>query len=206
MKKVLLFLSIIIVIQLASAQSTSTTSEAVPIASITTHSIDLVSSTKIASERLSSQQTFDDLGQLIENTSFNTDGSLNRQANYKYDDFGNQIEAAFFGPQGVLLSITQFKYDAQNQLLERIGLNADGSLNNRSEYQYDAQGNQIAELMYDDAALIWQKKCDYDYDAYGNWITQTCTPFVEKSGQWLASYSALDSEVVVRTIKYHDSN
>ena len=204
MKKFLLFLSIIIVIQLVHAQSSSTTPEAVPIASITTHSIDLVSSTKIASERLSSQQTFDDSGQLIANSTFNADGSLNRQSNYKYDDFGNQIEAAFYGPQGVLLSMTKYKYNSQNQLLERIGFNADGTLNNRSEYQYDAQGNQIAELMYDDVDLIWQKKCDYDYDAHGNWITQTCTPFVEKSGQWLASYSALDSEVVVRTIKYHE--
>ena len=206
MKKFLMFLSVILVIQLAQAQSALNTSEAVPIASITTHSIDLVSSNKIMSERLSSQQSFDDLGQLIESTTFNADGSLNRLAKYKYDSFGNQIEAAFFGPQGDLLNKTNFSYDAQHQVLERIGYNADGTLNNRSEYSYDPQGNQIAELLYDEVGLIWQKQCEYAYDAYDNWIMRTCTPLVEvnNSGSWSASYTALDNEVVVRTIEYFD--
>lgn len=107
---------------------------------------------------------YDDQGDWIENSRYNSDGSVEFQFKMKFDNLGNKIER-FEYPA----SKTIFEFDEHGNEIKHSKYNADNKLETQitTEYIYDELGNKIRELKYKaDSSLGYQK--DFTYDKYGN--------------------------------------
>jgi hypothetical protein len=111
---------------------------------------------------------YDTLRNMIEDALYNSDGSLSQKHIYKYDSKGNRTEwARYYGSKDQFVFKATFKYDTQGNLTEDAVYSSDGSLYQKYTYKYDAKGNKTEGVRYGSAGSL-SGKTTYKYDSQGN--------------------------------------
>ena len=116
--------------------------------------------------------TFNQRGDVIEEASYNSDGSLDLKYLYKYDSLGNRIERASYYSDGILDWKDLYKYDSLGNRIERASYYSDGSLRCKDFYKYDSAGNMIEKAFLNSNGRLISKNL-YQYDSAGNMIERT---------------------------------
>ena len=115
---------------------------------------------------------FNKAGDVIEEASYWSDGSLDCKSICKYDSSGNMIEMAGYNSYGSLDFKAVYKYDSSGNKIEGVSYNSGGSLDRKNIYKYDTSGNMIEWASYwSDGSL--DRKDVYKYDASGNMTEET---------------------------------
>jgi hypothetical protein len=93
------------------------------------------------------QITFDEKGNVIEQSLNNPDGSLKSKLAWalKYDGEGREIEKSYYNADGKLTSKGMSTYAGGEMKTQLTYYNPDGSINHHQIYVYDGNGNKIEE-------------------------------------------------------------
>src|SRR6266852_3732156 len=178
---------------------------------------------------LSETVTFDAKGNLTEEDSYDSDGTVKAKAVYTYAAKDNRAEEVSYKPRwrffdGPVDSKDVYTYDEKGNLTEEASYNSDGTLRSKTIYTYDAKRNLLEEVVYHPDGTVrsktictydakgnrteetfynadLQKKETYTYegDSFGNWIKMTTSTWTTKFDK---SYFE-PSLVTYRTITYY---
>ena len=134
--------------------------------------------------------TYNAQGGLIEEVSYNADGSLLRKTLYTYNDKGNLIKAVSYGSDGSLGGKAVHTYDAQGHLTGAVSYDAFDTIAYKTVYTYDDKGNLAEETIYRASGPPISQSV-HAYDAQGRRI--------ETTNEDLAHDAALGIEKTVET-------
>lgn len=111
---------------------------------------------------------------LVEEQSYNPNGTLAEKRVYKYDNQGNMTELEFYNPNNELTQRYIYSYDDRGNRIEWRFYDADEFLVALTTYYYDDHNNviEISSFNYDEH-LNWKHSYDYEYDDDDNWVRQT---------------------------------
>jgi YD repeat-containing protein len=141
-------------------------------------------------------------GNIIQDISYDPDGSLKSKHSYVYDEQGNRIEQINFRPNGTKVQKIIHRYDEQgnefeinyydstgsrfstitkgydgkgNQTEERSYFisNSHKSINYHYGYKFDERGNRKERITYKGDGSV-SYKCSLEYDEQGNEIDEIC--------------------------------
>jgi hypothetical protein len=87
-------------------------------------------------------------GNMIEESSYKSDGSLSSKFIFKYDSNGNEIESSCYESDGSLDSKTIFKYNSDGNMIGSSRYESDGSLSSKEIYKFDSNGKKVEVLIY----------------------------------------------------------
>jgi antitoxin component YwqK of YwqJK toxin-antitoxin module len=128
----------------------------------------------------SGYKVFDKDGNTIENTEYNTDGSVKRKETTKYsgknkteeivDDRGDKESDASSG--GKKYKKTTWKYDKDGDEIEQVDYDEKGNVLKKTTYAYNKNKDKLYEVVYDGKGTLI-KKIAYGYDAKGLKISKT---------------------------------
>lgn len=113
---------------------------------------------------------YDRIGNLVEKQSYNSESLEDRNC-YKYDNSGHLIEESLYKSNNSLLLKIICRYNNKGQQIERDSYRSDGNLFIRTVYRYDNQGNEIEEINYDQENHL-DSKTSFKYDSKGNKIEE----------------------------------
>ena len=100
-----------------------------------------------------------------------TKGALHYKAIFKYDDNGNRIEGSIYDSNGDFGSKYTFKYDGNGNQIERAEYDTNGNLKIKAIYKYDVNGNQTEKIRYDSNGIFGSKyTLKYESDKQNNYI------------------------------------
>lgn len=117
-----------------------------------------------------SEYSYDDLGNMIEETNYEEDGSVAHTLGYSYDEQGNVTKITAINAFGILQSETQFKRMDNGKVTEKIEYFY-GELEYKTTYKYNEHGFLSESATYDaHDAITSLYRYEYSYDGYGNWI------------------------------------
>ena len=124
---------------------------------------------------------YDENGNKIKICRYDYD-DLSYKYTHKYDEKGNIVEDNSYDSDGSLSSKHTYKYDEKGNIVEDNNYNFDGRLfDSKTTYKYDEKGNMIEETYYDsdgipDYKYTYKYKskytCKYEYDKNNNWTQQ----------------------------------
>lgn len=107
---------------------------------------------------------------LVKETGYNADGSIDYWYEYEYDSKGNLIKEIEKDPNYDEDCCTEYEYDSNGNLIkETYGNSAEGVMGG-AEYEYDSKNNMIKESYYGRMGFSASKT--YKYDANGNLIKE----------------------------------
>lgn len=111
---------------------------------------------------------------LVEEQSYNSDGSVAEKRVYKYDNRGNNTELEFYNREGELTQRYTYLYDDMGNRIEWRFYDADEFLVALTTYYYDDHQNciEVSSFNYDEH-LNWKHSYVYEYDEDDNWVRQT---------------------------------
>ncbi len=126
---------------------------------------------------LSETVTFDARGNLTEEDSYDSDGTVKAKAVYTYAAKDNRAEEVSYKPRwrffdGPVDSKDVYTYDEKGNLTEEASYNSDGTLRSKTIYTYDAKRNLIEEAVYHPDGTV-RSKTICTYDAKGNRTEET---------------------------------
>lgn len=127
------------------------------------------------SERMTKKETSRyDNNLLVEEQSYNPDGSVAERREYKYDGSGNNTELDFYDADGNLTQRYLYKYDDRGNRVEWRYYDADEFLVALTTYYYDDHDNviEVSSFNYDEH-MNWKHSYVYEYDEDDNWVRQT---------------------------------
>ncbi|MBK7566251.1 MAG: hypothetical protein IPI31_00335 [Bacteroidetes bacterium] len=115
---------------------------------------------------------FNKNGNMMEQISNYSDGSLEYKNTYKYDENGNLIEdsSSYWG----FNSVSKYLYDEAGNLLQMDYMNTEDSLILRYIYKYDIDGRMAENSSYNSNGEL-HEKIKYKYDEMGNIVETTST-------------------------------
>jgi hypothetical protein len=134
-----------------------------------------VERTVFLNEKMSTKETSKyDNNRLVEEQSYNSDGSVAEKRVYKYDGAGNNTELEFYNANGDLTQHYLYKYDERGNRIEWRYYDADEFLVALTTYYYDDHDNviEVSSFNYDDH-MNWKHSYVYEYDEDDNWVRQT---------------------------------
>ncbi len=99
-------------------------------------------------------------------------GFSNSVKKYKYDNQGNLLEMSEFDSDNGLIEKDIYKYDWNSNLKEKTEYDSNEVLKQKHIYKYDDKGNKIEELVYD-SDMNLDRNIFYRYDKEGNIISKT---------------------------------
>lgn len=114
---------------------------------------------------------YDEKGNKIEMTCYNSDGSLNDKTTYKYDIKDNQVEIIMYNSNEKLEEKSEYTYNDKDIKMDgKLELfKPDGSLDFSTIYNYDEKGNKI-ELYSYESNRNFRNNDTFKYDDKGNLI------------------------------------
>jgi hypothetical protein len=107
----------------------------------------------------------DGAGRMVENTVYESDGSVGSRFTYAYDAAGNKTEEAFYSWQGARIGRVVYTYDARGHLLTQTSHNPDDTVQWKHVHSYDAEGRKSESAQYQGGTLRY--RFFYKYDAKG---------------------------------------
>jgi hypothetical protein len=108
---------------------------------------------------------YDRMGNKVQYKSYQNDGSLNVQNNYKFNDRGQEIEREYIS--GGLSSITYTTYNDKNRVATVKRVNKDGIIDDRSILIYNKKW-QMTEVKSLDKDSVLKSRILIKYDSFGN--------------------------------------
>ena len=135
---------------------------------------------------------FNEAGDVIEEASYDLDGSLRYKTIYKYDSSRNMIEMVSYDSCGSLDDKYTYKYDASGNMIEQLAYNSNGLLFRKMVNKYDSSGNHIEEAHYGSDGSLGNKWV-MKYDDLGSRIEST-----RYSGEALIPHSQMVFEITYR--------
>ncbi|HUM50798.1 MAG TPA: hypothetical protein PK431_03245 [Chitinophagales bacterium] len=105
---------------------------------------------------------YDEKENEIENTKYNSDGSIGNKTISKYDNSGNKTEEYDYDSDGNLYSKTITKYDKNGKEIESNIYDSDDNIESKSINKYDEKGNKIENYYYNNGSLVSKEICKYD--------------------------------------------
>lgn len=103
--------------------------------------------------------TYDDKGKLVEESTFESDGSLLSKIVHKYDVNGNKVESSTYSAKGSLFRKETFVYDAKQNIIEYIDYFGDGTPVMKQTYpKHDDKGNWVKRITWnwDSSKAKWE--------------------------------------------------
>lgn len=104
---------------------------------------------------------YDQNGNQVKETSYNTDGSVSSWQEYYYDEDNNEVGYAAFYEDGTLNVYGESVYDENGNRTSTAEYDSYGNLNWRKEYAYDVLGNLVKELSFYDEGDEAGREDDY---------------------------------------------
>lgn len=92
------------------------------------------------------QNKYDEKGNIIEQTSYYSDGSIIKKKKYTYNENGHLIEENCYDSDGCIETKTKYKYNEKGHLIEENLYKSDGSLEIKDTYKYNEKGNLIENI------------------------------------------------------------
>ncbi|MBI4946431.1 MAG: hypothetical protein HY840_08525 [Bacteroidetes bacterium] len=139
----------------------------------------------------SERYVFNEIGNMIEQSIYNPDGTLFSNFTCTYDGNGNKIEQNRY-TNGILFRRSTFTLDNNGNCTEETMYKPDGKLFRKFIYKYDDKGNKIEKNAYKPDGSITEK-FTYKYDNNSNEIEEN---------RFIADGSIADKS----TFKYDDNS
>lgn len=130
-------------------------------------------------------KTFDDNGNLIEETEYTSADNVKKDYKYEYDGKGNVLEEEqqLYGK----LNLTKkFSYDNSGNLVKIVHEKSDGKTFTNNIYKYDSWGLLVEEQWYNESKDKYSTK-KYKYSNTGNLIEADCY-FAQFNSQYVYKY------------------
>lgn len=123
-------------------------------------------------------KTYDNSGNLIKETQYDSAKAYTRMYTWKYDDKGNKIEEVKIISKDIAPEKTTFKYNMDGKMTEKTLWYDENNIKNILKYSYDSKGNKIKAVKYnmsdkiiDSCAFIYNEKNlmleEIDYNSDG---------------------------------------
>ena len=84
---------------------------------------------------------YDEIGNIIERTEYNSKGKINYKEAYKFDNNGKKIESLIHSYDSQYVQHRKFIYDNNGNIIEFIQLRKNGSIDSKIIFNYDDFGN-----------------------------------------------------------------
>ena len=75
-------------------------------------------------------------------------GNIKRKTVFKFNNDGNKIEESHYDSDGELFSKSKYTYDEKGNIIEDSSYDSDGGLKWKWKYTYDEKGNKIENRLY----------------------------------------------------------
>lgn len=123
---------------------------------------------------------YSDIGNLLEQEQYKSDGKILIKAIYEHNKKGRQIVAKWDYPNGSCFGKTVYKYNDKGKLIEESWYLPNGNLNEKTTYKYDNDGNKLEHKAFKkNGNLIY--KFTYEYNNQGNKIEEN---IYNSDGDW----------------------
>jgi hypothetical protein len=117
--------------------------------------------------------TFDEKGKIVEDT-VNSPSTGTTKTVYKYDDLGNLKQVNSYNSEDSLESRIIYNCDEKRNMVELLYYIKDGTLKFKSTTKYDKKDNPIESKTYSSNGNLEVETWKYDkFDKKGNWISRT---------------------------------
>lgn len=120
-------------------------------------------------QRFTAVNKYDSLGNLLECTTFEENGTVDFKFLYRYNSLGQEFENKAYNADGSLYETIIYLYDNQGNLIEKEKEMGAGTFGYRIAFRYDAVGNEIEKTSYRFDGSV-EKKSTYQYDTHSNLI------------------------------------
>lgn len=160
---------------------------------------------------------YDSYGNLIEETSFMSNDSIENKKTYGIDDSGNHSSSIFYDNHDSIISKVEYKYNKNKYLIEQISYSPKDPVFTKSLFIYNERGQKIEEnLYYSD--MSFRFKIITKYDKNGNIIEMKNIGFVglnplpcnttNSKNAYLddTKYKLIDSNTEITNYKYDKNN
>jgi len=143
---------------------------------------------------------YDEMGNMIEFATYDSEGKLELKHIYKYDEMGNTIKNALYNSKGIEVWRYVYEYDDRGNMIE-FAQYTEGSLDSRSIYKYDERGNKIKVVTYDSVGNLELEV--FKYDEKGNKVEVTTYNSKEElESKWIYKYDEKGNKVEVMEYGY----
>ena len=116
---------------------------------------------------------FNNEGNLVEMTIYNSDESVRGNNIYVYDEEGNKVEEIAYNLDGTIKRKYTYEYDEEGNKIEEIFYTSDGTIGYNYSHKYDENGNKVKDISYNsDGSINWKKTYEYEYDREKNWTSK----------------------------------
>lgn len=113
-----------------------------------------------------SELKYDKDGNVIEEVTYNSDGSIRKKQVRVYHDSGKLMEEANFGAQGFLEDRVAYTFDEDGEKLSEKRYFPCGALMEWVKFGVDDKGQRISESYYDEQGKLLRKSV-FTYDSKG---------------------------------------
>mgnify|MGYP005857073581 CR=1 FL=1 len=105
---------------------------------------------------------YDDSGNLIEKSSFDSKGILYAKRIYTYNKYGNKISEIKYNDKNDIESKEVIEYDGRNKI-SKTEYGSNGKIKNKMLYEYDKDGNRIKYSRYNsNGELVYKSLSKFD--------------------------------------------
>jgi len=115
---------------------------------------------------------YDSNGNKVEDSSYDSEGSLSGKSIYKYDSNRNKVEMSNYDSEGSLFWTYIYKYDSNGNMVERFFYDSDEKLDRKYIWKYNDKNRLVEiikykyELKFGELQQIPIQKTTYDYVEY----------------------------------------
>ncbi len=118
--------------------------------------------------------SYDSLGRLAVEKDFDSDGSIRGTTKSTYDSDGNKIRELYSDPLDTPKATISWQYDLKKRLIVEVN----GDVGNRTEYTYDDKGHLVKAIQFGNGLSSNTTSITYEYVSRGNkakeiWINDT---------------------------------
>lgn len=111
---------------------------------------------------------YDDAGNLVMNSNYNSKGELLGSTKYEYNSKGQETKFVVYDAFGKVQSQGQKEYDSKDRLIQYTDIDKDGNVKSIIKREYDDKtGKETRVLNYDSEGNLVTYE-EYEYDAEGN--------------------------------------
>ena len=116
-----------------------------------------------------SSHIYDNKGNLIEKTRYESDGGIDKRWVFDYNTRGDMIKKTRYDDNGSLKEKWVYAYDARGKMTEKTQYESDGSIDEKWVYTYNDKGHMTEDTHYTGKGSLC-KKWVYAYDEGGSVI------------------------------------
>ncbi|MCM1253847.1 MAG: hypothetical protein NC321_13585 [Clostridium sp.] len=106
------------------------------------------------SELLCREYKYDEMGNMVKQTSYQLDGSLYMWSEFIYNELGYQIKSIRYFADGSIYDMDEYEYDESGNIINQVSYDGNGSISYMNEYEYDKAGNCTKQIHYNESGIV----------------------------------------------------